>query len=130
DILTADAAARSLINITLNGEPGAGFPGNRAFGSPTGFDAGNSPTAITAGDLNGDGVLDLVVASGKGGASVLLGVGDGLFGSPVSILTGGKKSAGVLLGNFDADADLDLAVTHAGSGSVAILSGNGNGTFA
>jgi hypothetical protein len=129
DILSANSSARSLIDITLNGEPGAGFLGNRAFGSPTSYDAGKSPTAIAAGDLNGDGLPDLVVANAKAGASVLLGIGDGLFGSALNIVTGGKKPAGVLLGNFDADADLDLAVTHAGSGNVAVLSGNGDGTF-
>ncbi|HSP99747.1 MAG TPA: FG-GAP-like repeat-containing protein, partial [Candidatus Dormibacteraeota bacterium] len=42
--------------------------------------AGGGPLSFAAGDLNGDGVPDLVVADGAGSVVARLGIGDGSFG--------------------------------------------------
>ena len=43
------------------------------------FDAGNSPSGLSAADVNGDGKLDLLVGNEFGDVLILLGNGDGTF---------------------------------------------------
>jgi hypothetical protein len=98
---------------------------------------GASPLGVAAGDLDGDGISDLVITeSGPDTISVLLSKGNGAFTktgeSPIAV---GPDPRRVAVGSFDGDADLDLAVVNAnsagpGAGSVSILLGDGDGTFA
>ncbi len=77
-------------------------------------------TASCAGDLNGDGVEDLVVIDGVRGELEILGGGDPLFTSllrfPVfekKLFRGGGRSIEprrVMLGDFDGDDALDAAI--------------------
>ncbi len=76
------------------------------------------PFGFDLGDLNGDGVLDLVLANwigwhrdtgnSFGMLSVMLGVGDGTFEDPSIIDIGGWPRA-VTTADLDGDGDLDLA---------------------
>ena len=93
------------------------------------YPAGTNPTSVAAGDFNGDGKLDLVVANGgSGNVSILLGNGDGTFQTHLDY---GVASAprSVAVGDFNGDGKLDLAVANSGSGNISILLGNGDGTF-
>lgn len=88
------------------------------------------PTAVAAGDFNGDGVPDLAIAS-TGSKSVVIALGDGTghfavahayeFDGPV---------VSVVAGDFNRDGNLDLAVADTNGNAVAILLGNGDGSFA
>lgn len=84
-----------------------------------------SPTAIAAGDFNGDGIPDVVVTSSTV-VTVLLGTGTGSFSpspaTPVQI-------AGNYLatGDFNGDGKLDLVVATASG--ISVLLGNGSGGF-
>jgi hypothetical protein len=74
-------------------------------------------------DLNKDGNPDLVVAGI--GLQVLLGNGDGTFGSPSHVnATGGP----VKIADIDRDGRLDIAVS-ADFDGLAVLRGRGDGTF-
>jgi FG-GAP-like repeat/FG-GAP repeat len=92
--------------------------------------AGTLPDAIAAGDFNGDGKLDLAVASngGVGNVSILLGNGDGTLQPAVEYLAASNPSS-IAVGDFNGDGKLDLAVANSGSNNVSILLGNGDGTF-
>jgi hypothetical protein len=89
---------------------------------------------IVAGDVNGDGKLDLLttaqdISSGNWGYILLLGNGDGSFQSPVFVSEGSGSASSIVVADFNNDKKLDLAI-EAGTQSVAILLGNGDGTFA
>jgi len=83
--------------------------------------ATNGPTAITTGDFNGDGVLDIAVTDqDDNSVSVLLGNGGGIFQSALTFATG-TTAAGVAAGDFNGDGRLDVAVTDFGANTLSIL---------
>jgi hypothetical protein len=90
--------------------------------------AGN-PGNIALGELDHDGNLDLVVASGRG-LTVLLGEGDGRFrvtpGSPLQIP---HRSSEMVLRDLNGDSKLDLALANHNSYSLTLLFGDGHGSF-
>ena len=99
----------------------ANFGVRQLFYLLTGLD----PEGVAAGDLNGDGKIDLAVASVNGGLThVLIGNGDGTFNTPVFYPTQGNRD--VVMADFNRDGKLDVA--SAGTG-VNIFIGNGDGTL-
>jgi dienelactone hydrolase len=105
--------------------------GDGTFQTHSDYSSADGPTWMTTGDFNQDGVLDLAVTGGDGGAgtvvSILLGNGDGTFQAPVNY-TVGTNPAGISTADLNKDGKLDLAVAN-NDGSLSILMGNGDGTF-
>jgi hypothetical protein len=82
-----------------------------------------APRSVEAGDVNGDGRLDLV--AGSGGARVFLGNGDGTFrATHHSYATGGIPQS-VALADFNGDTFPDAATANSLSNDVAILINDG-----
>jgi hypothetical protein len=106
----------------------------RTVGAPLsttaeGFGVGIDPVSVAVGDLNHDGIADLVTANrGSNTVSVLLGNGDGSFGAKQDFETDTAPSS-VAIGDLDGDGTSDLAVAEQGSNTVSVLIGNGDGTF-
>ena len=107
-----------------------------SFNSPPSFDTGPNPNSVTAGDVNGDGFQDLVVANlTSGTVSVLLGDGAGAFLPPVSYEVGIESNAGVYardaaIGDLNSDGKPDLVVVGGyNRGWVSVLVGDGSGNF-
>ena len=111
----------------LLGNGAGGF--SAAVSSPVAV--GVTPYTVTTGDLNGDGILDLITANyASNSVSVLLGNGSGGFteasGSPVAV---GANPFGVSAVDLNGDGRVDLAISNAGSNNVTVLLGNGAGGF-
>jgi hypothetical protein len=85
---------------------------------------------IAVGDFNNDGIPDVFGIDTSGGGAyclaVLLGKGDGTFGSPVCSLAITPGSY-VVAGDYNNDGNLDVALVVANA--VFIFFGNGDGTF-
>ena len=106
--------------------------GDGTFEARTAYGTGRNPNQVAVGDLNADGKADLVTANfgyGTNTVSVLLGNGDGTFGSKTDLGTA-STAASVAIGDLNADGKPDLVVANLNtSGSVSALLGNGDGTF-
>ncbi len=89
-------------------------------------------SGLAAGDLNRDGIVDLVVSLNRLGSNqlaVLLGKGDGTFGPPTLIPTT-TSAPQLTLADLDGDGKLDIiAADCCGLAEATFLAGNGDGTF-
>jgi hypothetical protein len=104
---------------------GPANPATASFQPVVTYQVGLSPSAIASADFNGDGKCDLaVVNSADGTLSVLLGNGDGSFGSATTFAVDGGSIAA---GDLNGDGRPDLVVT--GTNRADVLLGNGDGTF-
>jgi hypothetical protein len=103
------------------------FPGEGTyFGAGKTYSIGMHGSAIAVGDINGDGVLDLVVTNATAGdsadTSILLGIKGGGF-EPAHNITLGALSNDAFLVDVNDDGKLDLVE----DGGVAL--GDGKGDF-
>ncbi|MBX7218649.1 MAG: FG-GAP-like repeat-containing protein [Blastocatellia bacterium] len=128
-----DIAATNFSSKTLTVFLGNGTGGfSAAPGSPMTF--ATPPISVTTGDVDRDGVPDLVVGnsvvSSNGNISILLGTGNGGFtvtpGSPITV---GQNPLDVGVFDFNADGLLDVTSLNSTNGNVTFLAGNGNGGF-
>jgi FG-GAP-like repeat len=106
-----------------------GTPGG-TFLTPASYGVGSIPGLPALADLNGDGVLDMVVANAgfSGNLSVLIGNGDGTFQPAVTYPT--AFGAGyVVVGDFNGDGKPDIAVGNGTASNILVFPGNGDGTF-
>jgi hypothetical protein len=93
------------------------------------YAVGKNPTSIVSGDINGDGLADLITTNiGSDTLSILLGNGDGSFREPVTLRVPEQPRA-VILHDLNNDGFLDLAIANAGNNRITILLGNGRGQF-
>ena len=89
----------------------------------------NQPTSLVAGDFNGDGILDLAVASyTDNGVYILQGQGNGQF-TVGSLISTGNGPSSLVAGDFNGDGVPDLAVANMVDNSVTVLL-NSQGNFA
>ena len=112
----------------------AGAAGAQAsFTAPQSFATGDTPEAVVSADFNGDSKADLATANAPsivsgasvpGNVSVLLGKGDGTFGTAQNFAAGISPSS-LVGGLFNNDSEVDLAVTNETfSGTVSVLLNN------
>jgi hypothetical protein len=150
-----DFTGQSILTYDLNGDGNMdiavvdlnrGGEGDTALASPMGVLYGNGdgtfkpaavyevifPFGIAEGDLNGDGLPDLVVAGGEATDPLIfafLGRPNGRLQAPADFKTGVSIPEGFAVGDFNGDGNPDLAVTGTKSNNVGILLGNGKDGF-
>jgi hypothetical protein len=128
-----DPSSGAQVNALLAGNGDGTF-----IGEPIKF--GHGGNALALGDMNNDGITDVVVVNYVyGSLDVLLSQGDGAFEDAGEYL-GFPDPTGVAVGDFNNDGVLDVAVSNGtnnyynfvyegGPYYVAILLGNGGGTL-
>ena len=128
-----DIETLAIQNPNGGGGPNGGIPID--FGAATDYQAGDGPRGVVAADVNGDGILDMIVSNrNSNNVSVRFGNGFGGFLSQTFYSSGttakdSKRSITVALGDIDNDGDLDIVVTNRKANSVGILLNNGVGVF-
>src|SRR3954469_12962045 len=92
---------------------------------------GGGTEGVAAGDINGDGRVDLVVGRSAAGVAVRLGNGSGNLGAPATVAgtdDPGLSTDPVALADLDRDGDLDV-VAGLLDGAVLVLRNNPTGTL-
>lgn len=103
--------------------------GDGNFGLPTENGYWPGLSAFALGDVDEDGITDLVVTqSGEANVSVMRGDGSGSFGTPTEF-PAPPAAVGVVAIDVDHDGHLDLVVGSSSTNLVSVLRGDGSGHF-
>jgi hypothetical protein len=129
DLVVANGSDQRALQVLVGNGDGTFTAGAR-------ISLGTEIAQLVAADLDGNGQLDVVAATGPYGyVEVFPSNGDGTFQSPFAYgVSYGAPSVGT--GDFDGDGHLDVAVVSSSTtvspgyrGYVAVLHGNGDGTL-
>ncbi len=130
DIITANAASNTI--SILRNTASAGSLNLGSIQSRIDFNTGANPRFVAAGDVDGDGKADLVVANelnatvsvyrNTASAGVINAAS---LSAPVSFATGAHPLS-VVIGNLDNDSRPDLAVANYESNTISVFHNNGS----
>jgi len=131
------AVATQCGPVGCSGEQGSSVSvllgnGNGTFQTQVNYSVSILPVSITAADLTGNGILDLVVASSgepydSGTVTILWGAGNGTFTD--TEVSCGNQPTFVVVGTFSGGSQADLAVTNEADETVCVFLNAGNKSF-
>ncbi len=116
----------SVSMMLADGAGGFGYASGNAH-TVSSVELGEGGISVATADFNSDGHLDLA-ATDYSDVSILLGNGDGTFGSNVSQIPDDRHGVQVVVADFNSDHKPDLAVLN-DDDTVSVFLGNGDGTF-
>jgi hypothetical protein len=129
DIVSANRDSND-VTIFRQNSPSSFSLQSPALGSGSGNTA---PSCIAVGDVNGDGLPDIVVGyAGSDNVAIFLQLSTGFYSSTPSITLScgtGSSPKSVALGDINGDGRLDIVVAASGTNHVMIFRQNGGGTF-
>lgn len=106
--------------------------GTGSFSEPSTFSLRKTVTSsapsVKAGDINSDGVMDLVTVHNSSEGAILLGIRNGRFDTATELPLG-DFGKGLILEDLTGDGHLDIASANDSGGDVSIRTGIGDGTF-
>lgn len=122
DIAAVGGGSPGKLEVFLN-------QGDGTFAATVSTNVLNNARALTIGDFNKDGFVDIAVShNGTTSVSILLNNGSGAFPSKTDVATG-SFSQGISSGDFDGDGDIDLVVPLYATSDLLFLINDGNGVF-
>jgi hypothetical protein len=117
----------AAVTVALGNGDGTFQPAQSFAADPASVGTNSDPMAhaVTLADINHDGKLDIVTSNRfSGTVSVLLGNGDGTFGSAQTLAVSGPGALAVA--DLNGDGWLDLVVANVDSNTVAVLLNDGH----
>lgn len=107
--------------------------GTGSFGTATYYTTGTRPECVVLVDVNGDHIVDMLVANELSNTvSVFLGIGTGTFGPKTDFATGSGTGFGprnLAVVDVNADGKFDLITTNYATTTISVLLGTGTGSF-
>ncbi len=128
-VKTADFNGDSKLDLVVSNESdntinifiGTGT-GTFVMASPATYATGSSPIDVPVQDMNGDSIVDVVVANEVDNSiSIYLGNGNGTFQPPQTFLSGGTSTVSLAIQDFNEDGIYDVAASNSGSNSITII---------
>lgn len=118
DLAVVNNFSQTVTVLLGDGSGAFAIPATGGYTAPA---TGKYPTAIAIGDLNGDGVQDLAIASsGASAVTVLFGKGDGTF-TNVQTIAAGSALGQLAIADTNGDSRPDIVVTNSGVNTVTTL---------
>lgn len=143
--IVADLNGDGIPDLAATGAFGVGVMlgnGDGTFRPRVNFSTGATSQDLAAGDLNGDGRMDLAVSlnSAEFTLAFLAGNGDGTFNAPVTFDNTGAQddSPAIVATDLDNDGRLDVVLAHmlscfvtpcVAARNITVMLGLGDGTF-
>jgi FG-GAP-like repeat/EF hand len=127
DLITANESVNTLSVLTNNG---SGIFVNNQKRPPYGYPVGNSPTAVVAADVNGDGKMDLICTDEGGAAlTVLTNDGSGAFRLAQTLQTDAGPTW-ITAADLNGDGKVDLiSANWLFKDTLSVFTNNGSGVF-
>lgn len=125
-----DDGLKDIVTLNNNNLYIALNDGSGSFSDSTTFTTSLSGD-LAVGDVNGDGLEDLLISSTSAAIEVLFNDGNGGFNSngTISVSTGNSWPSLIELADLNNDGMLDLLNANLSTGTLGVSLGNGDGSF-
>lgn len=105
--------------------------GNFFIQAPVPIGENTSPFGLALGDIDKDGILDLVVTDSQNyNVLIFSGAGDGTFSQTLTLNTADlSRPYSVVIVDLNKDSNLDVLVSNIGTGDISVFLNDGTGNF-